>query len=182
MPRRGLTATEIEEARLVFGTGLNYHRAGVVENVEFPNVIARVGGSPRPNAVTLGNTSYFPETLRTSPEVIANGDLRAMAWLIHELTHQWQYQRMGWLYLARSVWVQVTQREKAYQYEIEADRPLFRYNMEQQGDIARDYYCALKTGWNCNRSARRDPAEWELLIQQFRPRPGAAPLDDSPSP
>ena len=168
MPRRPLTTTEIAEARLVFGAGLNFRRVGIVENTEFPNLIARLGGSPRPNAVTLGNTSYFTEMLQTSAEVIANGDLRAMAWLIHELAHQWQYQRMGWLYLARSVWVQVREGQNGYRYEIEAGRPLSGYNLEQQGDIARDYYCALKTGWNCVRTASRDPAEWESLIQEFR--------------
>ena len=178
MPRRHLTATEIAEARLVFGAGLNYRRAGVVENTKFPNLIARLGGAPRPNAVTLGNTSYFPETLRTSAEVIANGDLRAMAWLIHELVHQWQYQHTGWQYLARSSWVQVREGQRGYRYEIEAGRRLADYNMEQQGDIARDYYCALKTGWNCMRAARRDPDEWELLIRELRLPRGASLSED----
>ncbi len=168
MPRRRLSPSETAEARLVFGDGLNYGRVTVVENTEFPNRIAAIGGGARPNAVTLGNASYFPETLRTSAEDIAEGNLRDIAWLIHELTHQWQFQRMGWVYLARTVWVQVKLGRAGYVYEIEADKPLARYNLEQQGDIARDYYCALKTGWNCMRSLERNAAEWEALVGEFR--------------
>jgi type VI secretion system secreted protein VgrG len=168
MARRRLSTNEMAEARLVFGDGLNYRRVYIVENTEFPNRVAALGGSPRPNAVTLGNTSYFPETLRTGAEDIAIGDLRAMAWLIHELTHQWQFQRMGWLYLARTVWVQVTKGQAGYRYEIEAGRALADYNLEQQGDIARDYYCALKTGFNCTRSQQRSAEDWLPLVGSFR--------------
>ena len=171
--RRRLTANEIAEARLVFGPGLNYYRASVIENTEFPNHVARLGGAPRPNAVTLGNTCYFPETLRTAPEVIGNGDLRSMAWLIHELTHIWQFQRFGWIYLARTLSVQLRSGRDGYRYTLEDGRRLADYNLEQQGDIARDYYCALKTGWNCTRTAHRNPAEWELLVAEFRQATGA---------
>jgi hypothetical protein len=168
MASRRLTPNEIAEARLVFGDGLDYHRTRVVENTNFPNMIARIGRSPVPNAVSLGNTCYFPETLRTTLETIANGDLRSMAWLIHELTHIWQYQHMGWVYLARSVWVQVREGRQGYHYELVPARSLAEYNLEQQGDIARDYYCALKSGRNCMRSIQRDPAEWEALVTEFR--------------
>ncbi|MGH2523942.1 MAG: hypothetical protein ACRDH2_15660, partial [Anaerolineales bacterium] len=60
MPRRLLTPCEIAETHLVFGDGLNYSRVHVYENTQFPNLIARIGRSPLPNAVTLGNTSFFP--------------------------------------------------------------------------------------------------------------------------
>jgi type VI secretion system secreted protein VgrG len=166
--RRRLTAHEIAEARLVFGHSLEYQRAIVVERTEFPNLVARLGRSPTPNAVALGNTCYFPETLRTGPEFVGNGDLRAMAWLIHELAHVWQYQRMGWSYLARTLWVHAREGQRGYRYRIEPGRRLADYNLEQQGDIARDYYCALKSGWNCTRSVNRNPADWEPLVADFR--------------
>jgi len=168
MPRRQLSPTETAEARLVFGAGLKYGRISIVENTEFPNIVAAIGRAPKPNAVSLGGTIYFPETLLTSAQDIAQGNLRAMAWLMHELAHQWQYQRMGWVYLARSGWVQVTQGRTGYVYEIVPGRKLADYNLEQQGDIARDYYCALKTGWNCTHTAQREPAAWEALVEEFR--------------
>jgi len=171
--RRRLTAHEIAEARLVFGSGLNYYRAFVVENTELPNVIARFGRAPRPNAVALGDTCYFPETLRTTPDVIGRGELRSMAWLIHELTHIWQYQHFGWVYLTRALSVQLRSGREGYRYSLAPGRRLSDYNMEQQGDIARDYYCALKTGWNCTRTVNRNPADWAALVAEFQQPAGA---------
>lgn len=160
MPRRMLSASEHAEAELVFGAGFDYTRVWVVENTPLPNWIADIGRSPKPNAVTLGNVSYFPETLQNSAEAIASGSLRTTAWLIHELTHQWQFQHLGWAYLARAVWVQLRQGPDSYKYKLEASRRLADFNMEQQGDIARDYYMALKR--------REDVSAWEPLVAEFR--------------
>jgi hypothetical protein len=172
MPRRRLTAFEIAEARQVFGEGLDYARALVFENTPLPNIIAYLGRSPRPNAVTLGSTSYFPVTLQTAPEAVAR-DISNMAWLIHELTHQWQFQRLGWSYLTRALSVQLRLGADSYNYQKKhpsreealreakaLGRRLMDFNMEQQGDLARHYYEALKQG--------RDPAPWEPFVAEFR--------------
>jgi hypothetical protein len=156
MPRRLLSAIERAEAEVVFGAGLDYTRVFVVENTPLPNWIADIGRSAKPNAITLGNVSYFPETLQTSAEIITGGNLRGITWLIHELTHQWQYQHMGWRYLAAAVSVQLREGAQAYNYQREhpsredalraaraAGRRLAGFNMEQQGDIARDYFQAF---------------------------------------
>src|SRR3989337_190072 len=103
MPRRLLSAVERAEAGVVFGASLDYTRVFVVENTPLPNWIADIGRSPKPNAITLGHVPHFTETLQTSGEIIAGGNLRGITWLIHELTHQWQYQRLGWRYLASAV-------------------------------------------------------------------------------
>jgi type VI secretion system secreted protein VgrG len=168
MPRRPLSPVEIAEARRVFGEGLDYSRAIIAENTPFPNWVARAGGAPRPNAVTLGNVSYFPERLKTSARDIAGGNLRGMGWLIHELAHQWQYQHMGWGYLTRALWVHLRQGQNGYRYLIRPGDLLPDFNLEQQGDIARDYYCALKLGLNCAHTARLDPARLEAIIEGFR--------------
>lgn len=179
MPRRPLTTDEIAEARLVFGNGLDYSRARVFENTRWPNLIADVGaalhGSRRQsdNAVTLGNTCYFPVILRTSAEVIASGELTHVTWLLHELTHQWQFQRMGWGYLLRALRVQLREGQQGYAYKgkhpspeaalraaLTAGRRLRDFNLEQQGDLARDYYLALKQ--------RRDASTWEPFVAEFR--------------
>lgn len=173
MPKRYLTAFEKAEARLVFGDGLDYTRAWVWDNTPLPNWVADVGAAIRfqrrtwDNAVTLGDTSYFPMTLQ------AESDPGHMPWLIHELTHQWQFQRAGWRYLLEALGVQVRSGPKGYDYsdnksskeaaltEAKASgKRLADFNREQQGDIARDYYSALKQG--------RAVTAWEPFIAEFR--------------
>jgi tetratricopeptide (TPR) repeat protein len=170
--RRGLTASEIAEARLVFDDGLDYSRVFIVENTPLPNWLADIGRSPKPNAFTLGNVCYFPVRLGTAAEVIKRGEIAPMAWLIHELTHQWQYQQMGWRYLVEALGAQLRSGVQAYDYQRDyssreaalkashaAGRRLADFNLEQQGDLARDYYYALKTG--------RDASAWEPFVAEF---------------
>jgi type VI secretion system secreted protein VgrG len=173
MPKRSLSTFELAEARLVFADGLDYTRVGVWDEMPLPNWIADVGAALRSqrrtanNAVTLGNTSYFPVALH------ADTDAGEMAWLIHELTHQWQFQRVGWRYLWEAVNVQVRAGPKGYDYTNNqsskeaalteakvSGKRLADFNREQQGDIARDYYSALKQG--------RDPRPWEPFVSEFR--------------
>lgn len=182
MPRRLLTDVEHAEAQLVFGAGLDYTRARIWEDTRWPNWIADVGAVRHRyrrtwnNAVTLGDTSYFPITLRTTPEVIASGELADIGWLMHELTHQWQFQRMGWRYLWQALRVQMRDGLRSYNYQahhptkadalraIQAARlTLMDFNMEQQGDLARDYYLALKQG--------RDVRAWEAFVAEFQASP-----------
>jgi len=180
MPSRPLTASEIAEARLVFAGSLDYTHAFVSENTRWPDWVDTMGASLQKrvrqtddhNAITVGQTSYFPVTLGTSAEAIAAGNLRDMAWLMHELTHQWQYRRIGWSYLASALSVQLRLGRLAYNYQgayptTEAalvaahseGRRLAQFNLEQQGDLARDYYYRLKTGLSC--------AAWEPFIQEL---------------
>ena len=179
MPRRPLTPAEIAEARLVFGTGLDYRRAYVAENAAWPDWIDGLGArlqnrmrhKEEHNAVTLGATSYFPVTLNTA-DAVTSKYLRDMAWLVHELTHQWQFQRWGWRYLSAAVQVQLRDGRRAYDYRREhpsleaalqaartAGHKLTTFNPEQQGDIARDYYVRYKQA--------QDYAAWEPFIAEF---------------
>jgi hypothetical protein len=181
MPSRPLTASETTEARLVFAGTLDYTHAFVSENAHWPDWVDTMGASLQKrirepddhNAVTVGQTSFFPVTLATSAELIAAGNLRDMAWLMHELTHQWQFRRMGWTYLGLALSVQLRLGRLAYNYQgiypsTEAallaahaeGRRLADFNLEQQGDLARDYYYRLKGGLSC--------AAWEPFVQELR--------------
>lgn len=170
---------------MVFGDGLNYSHVTIHERTRFPDWIADVGAALRGrrrrqhNAVTLGNTSYFPVTLKTSAAALTAGDLTDLAWLIHELAHQWQFQRTGWIYLWRALKVQLREGPQAYIYKgahptaeaalrsaRAAQRCLADFNPEQQGDLARDYYLALKQG--------RDASPWEPFVEEFRAPPTAS--------
>jgi hypothetical protein len=181
MPSRPLTTSEIAEVRLVFAASLDYTHAFVSENASWPDFVdamgARLQKRVRPpddhNAITVGQTSYFPVILDTKAETLAAGNLRDMAWLMHELTHQWQYRRLGWSYLASALAVQLRLGRMAYNYQgtypsteaallaaHSAGQRLAQFNLEQQGDLARDYYYRLKAGLNCS--------AWEPFIQEMR--------------
>jgi hypothetical protein len=181
MLRRSLTADEIAEARLVFGPGLNYTRAFVAENARWPDLVDKLGAKLQKrmrskdehNAITLGNTSFFPVALKTQAGIVAGGNLRDMAWLIHELTHQWQFQRWGWRYLSSALSVQLREGRRSYDYRRDhpsheaalqaaraAGRRLASFNPEQQGDLARDFYFRCKLNQDCT--------AWDPFIEEFR--------------
>jgi hypothetical protein len=77
-----------------------------------------------------------------------------LPWLIHELTHVWQYQHMGWKYFFQAISAQVRIGSKAYRYGGEQALQQIHlqgfllpdFNLEQQGEIARDYYRTLVSG------------------------------------
>jgi hypothetical protein len=171
MKGRQLSPTEIQEARLVFAGALDYTRVRVLEGVAWTDALLRLsrpapGTSPSiHNAVTLGWKCHFPVRLQTSVADLAAGNLRDMAWLVHELTHAWQYQHTGWQYLWKAVGVQVRLGAAVYAYGGEkglraSTGGLSSFNLEQQADIARDYYWRLRSG--------QDFAAWERMIQELR--------------
>lgn len=157
---RKLTQLEIDEARIVFDSSLDYAHIKLHEDARWPDWLAslsaRISGAPPPthNAVTLGNRLYFPVQLRTRPDTDSGFSLSDMAWLVHELTHAWQYQNQGWSYLWQAIQAQIRLGHDAYDYGweqglIEAQSrgdSLYDFNPEQQGDIARHYYYRHKQG------------------------------------
>jgi F0F1-type ATP synthase assembly protein I len=132
-----LTPEEEAEARPVFGDSLNYKDVRKGESA-----LMTVGpGSP---ARTPFNTIYFP------PGAIKQAsDLSYMAWLIHEMTHCWQTQH-GISVVTKLFWA--LHGKKTYDYGKEeglrkaatAGKHFTEFNTEQQADIARNYYIALK--------------------------------------
>lgn len=152
---RNLFAWEIVEARRVFGDGLDYDRLRLHEFVAWPNTINRLGhkirGMPPPtrdNALTLGNHCFFPIELLRQPVTPDHPEFYKMTWLIHELTHCWQYQVMGWNYLLRAVWSHQRQKDSVYDFggpeTLDQMRQqgwqIYDFNLEQQGEITRTYY------------------------------------------
>ena len=173
--RRSLTALEAAEAHRVFGSGLAYDRVHVVEGARWTNGLARLGallqGEPPlqgDNGVGLGNRLYFPPALRTEAADLAAGRFEDMAWLIHELTHCWQFQRFGSRYIFEALHSQLVLGRRVYDFggneglkEAEKNgRHLADFNREQQGDIARGYYVRLRR--------ELDVSAWEPFICDFR--------------
>ena len=176
MPIRALRAEELAEVEKVFSTGLDVTRVRLQENVSLPDLVGRIGarlrGAPPPehNAITLGNTSYFPVLLTTNDPANTLW-LRDMGWLMHELTHQWQYQHDGIVYLYQAMFKSPTyqyapsgeSQDDALKGFSKAGRVFRDFNREQQGDIVRDYYFFLKQN--------RDVSAWDFYLKDLHELP-----------
>ncbi len=175
MAERSLSVVEIGEAGVVFGAGLDFTRVRVSEDAAWPDSLdrfaARLQGAPLPtghNAITLGHHSFFPVALRTAAANIQSGFFDDMGWLIHELTHVWQFEHRGIGYLFEAINVQIRLGRAAYDYGGAAGLHFARvaspsithFNVEQQGDIARDYYLRKSQGL--------DISDWEFFVEQLR--------------
>ena len=174
MSIRALNAVELAEVKSVFQNGLDLMRVRINEGSDFPNMIGRIGAffrglkPPEANAITLGNTSYFPVTL-TTPNPDDPLWLRDMGWLMHELTHQWQSQHVGIGYLLQAmlsptyVYTPPGQSSNdALKSFSQAGKHFADFNREQEGNIVRDYYFNLKqsqdvSGWNTFLAEVRTP-------------------------
>jgi hypothetical protein len=119
----------------------------IVENSPVAHRIARLSGQVhleqnRPLGMTIFHTIHFTQAL--------DPDYADMPWLIHELTHVWQYLQRGPRYLTDALRAQAQLGEEAYDIEqgLTEGWPWSKFNAEQQADIARDYYRALVSGQN----------------------------------
>jgi hypothetical protein len=172
--RRRLTPIERKEADIIFGESLDYDEIWIYEDTSLPNWIGRIGSiiskeePPSNNAITLGNKLYFPTILKTEFSDTTNLHLTDMGWLIHELTHAWQYQHIGIRYLFDAIRVQITLGSGAYDYgskkgledALQEGKGFLNFNPEQQGDITREYYFRSKK--------RQDISVWEPFIQEIQ--------------
>jgi hypothetical protein len=173
---RGLYAWEIEEFSPVFGSSLNYEKVRIHEGSTWPDAIDRLGrrlkgmdppGEDSHNAVTLGNHCYFPVALPKSLPSAGDQQSYKLDWLVHELTHAWQYQQMGWRYLYKALRAQF--RDKAQAYDFGGEKgllksrskqiPFKKFNPEQQGNITQAYYVRLRAG--------NDTSAWDPFIDEI---------------
>lgn len=173
--KRSLHPWELEAAMLVFGEGLDTARVHIHECASWTDALDRIGrklkGMPAAethNAVTLGNHCYFPIRLPDHPTGPQDPEHYLAAWLVHELTHCWQYQQMGWIYLYHALRAQVRGGASAYDFGHEEGLKkrsrdggdIHSFNLEQQGDIARSYYT--------RRLRDQDTSAWEPYIQEIQ--------------
>ena len=173
MSRRGLTPGEVGEGRRVFGDSIDWERVRVVEETGWPlalaRAVARLQRLPPPahNAVTLGHRVFFSRRLHTDKTEAAALRRSDLAWLIHELAHVWQFKRLGIGALWDMVRPHLRQGVDPYDYggaeglsTDGAPKSLSTFTLEQQAEIARDYYYRLDSG--------EDTRRWEPLIQPLR--------------
>lgn len=158
MPTRTLTPREISEARLVFHDQLDFGPIRIRETASWTNVVSRVHAwlqhttPPTDVAITIGNHIFLPRRVQTAT---AGGlfSLSDMGWLMHELTHVWQYQHIGMHYALTALILQLRYGVDAYAYGGEVGlkqakrmgKSLQDFNLEQQADIVRHYYLRLRS-------------------------------------
>jgi len=154
---RRLHAWEMRAARTVFAEAIDYRRVRVHEGAVWANMFddwarrLRAMG-PRPvqqhNAIALGFHCFFPVNLPHPPEQSSEMSYISVAWLLHELVHVWQFQRMGWRYLLLALAAHL--REGANVYDFGGEAGLLRcrrqgwklqsFNLEQQAAIVQSAY------------------------------------------
>lgn len=152
------------------------------EEVAWSNWVGRIGSwlsrteAPKNNAVALGNKLYFPKRLLTDDPADPAVSLNGMAWLVHELTHVWQYQHFWLTYLIQVMWAHIRNGSETYDYGFEQGlrkalargERLDNFNREQQGEIARHYYYRLKQG--------QDVSAWLPFASEFQTRTSSTSL------
>jgi hypothetical protein len=174
--QRSLYAWEIQEARRIFGSRLRYDQVRIHEYTTWPNIPYRINLRLRHqpddkealNAITLGNHLYFPIRLLEEPVPPEHPDFYKLPWLIHEMTHAWQFQHLGWGYLFSALKSQIRLGAKAYNFggvdglraSYNLGQRLTDFNLEQQADIVRSYYTRL--------AQNIEVSEWLPFIQEIQ--------------
>jgi len=97
-----------------------------------------------------------------------------IGWLIYNLAHVWHFQHMGWRYLTPLLSETLRPNQRAYdfvggfsstnealfQYREKRGYKLSNFSLQQQANIARAYYEALKRG--------SDVSAYQPFIEEFR--------------
>ena len=159
--KRPLYEWEKTEAQLVFGDSLNFERVRINEGVRWPDTFNIIGrrlkkmpppGPKDHNAITLGFSCNFPINLPETNPSPGNPDEFFVNWLIHELTHCWQHQHTGPIYIVRALSAQFRLKDEAYKFGGEpnlinvrtAGGNIYSFNPEAQAVIAQTYYLRLR--------------------------------------
>lgn len=159
---RGLTAGEIEMARLVYGDAVDYSKVKVHNHGYW----MFFGLQNKDTAVTPNGEMYFPKGIYR--EDYSAGEISYQQFFIHEMAHVWQYQ-LGY----NVKWVRAPRPNMTYDYELDETRKLHDYNMEAQGNIFADYFLAVFRGSSYmlnNRRYRSDPgidSKLESVLSEF---------------
>lgn len=159
---RGLHDWEIRVARTVFADSIEYWRVRIHEGSVWANVaddwarrLRGIGSRPKDqhNAIALGFHCFFPVRLAHPLEQPGEMPHTSMAWLLHELTHVWQFQIIGWHYLLLALVAHLREGAQVYEFGGEVGlrqcrrqgRKLQSFNLEQQAAIVQSAY-HLATG------------------------------------
>jgi type VI secretion system secreted protein VgrG len=121
---RSLNETELQLAEKIFASSVDFEEVRINEGG--PLTWVYIG-------VTTGYTISFP---RGEYDFNAPKD---QALLMHELTHVWQYERIGISYMFRALWEEITQPD-AYVVHYDPAMAFLDYDLEEQCEIVAEYF------------------------------------------
>jgi len=137
---RPLTAQEIGAATAVLGdNAIQYERVRLAQG----GILLYVFRLNKNRAFSTWHTINMPD-----------GREKDLPLLVHELTHTYQFERVGSVYIGQALWEQRKHGRAAYHYDGEeglrtaraAGKRYRDYNREQQGQITQDYCARLQAG------------------------------------
>lgn len=146
---RALTSGEIGLAHGVFGDCIDYARVRLRRWKWFPFQPPSVAMAP------LGHIHFHPHSTLYCDDFSA-ADLGRQGLFIHEMTHVWQVQTKGLLYV-----LLMRHPFSRYRYTLRPGRPLSRYGIEQQAEIVRHAFLLRK---GASVPGASDRAEYERLV------------------
>ena len=123
MESRTLTEGETALCRSIFGDAIDYSRVRLIKRKWWPL-------QPRNTVMTpCGNLHFDPKGSAWSDD-FSKESIGRQGLFIHEMTHVWQTQRKGRLYLPL-----MRHPFCRYDYAVRTGWPLERYGLEQQAEI-----------------------------------------------
>ncbi|MES2137793.1 MAG: vgr related protein [Pseudomonadota bacterium] len=130
MRSRSLTSGEIALLRSVFGDAIDYARVRLFEGKWWPF-------QPRGTAMAPTGGIWFHPDGGGWADDFSNEPPQRQGFFVHEMTHVWQAQKGGKLYLPL-----MRHPFCRYDYVIEPGKPFRRYGIEQQAEIVTHRFLA----------------------------------------
>jgi hypothetical protein len=121
---RDLNEEEQKIANSIFDDQLNYEKIRINQGGPLTWIYP---------AVTIGYVISFPN------ESYDFNNTRDQALLLHELTHVWQYENIGWIYALRSLYEEISQKD-AYVVHYNETKDFLDYDLEEQAEIVAEYF------------------------------------------
>ncbi len=129
---RQLTKGEIDLAQSIFGNSIDYSLVRLIKGKYWPF-------QPRNAAMAPNGNLYFHPEAGGWSEDFASESLNRQGFFIHEMTHVWQAQKQGRLFLPL-----MRHPFCRYRYRIKPGKPFAHYGVEQQAEIVRHVFLAQR--------------------------------------
>ena len=129
--RRGLSDGEKQLACSIFGSSIQLEQVQIVAH---RLVLKNYAVSPN------GHIYFNPYNWC---EDFSKQSLGQQSWLIHELTHVWQFQQ-GMRVLLGALF------NRKYSYVLKEGKVFFKYGIEQQAQMVQDYFVKRAKGQECS--------------------------------
>ena len=152
---RPLTLGEVALARTTFGAAIDYSRVMIVRRKWWPFQPRGIVMAP------TGNIHFHPDCFNYRDD-FATAPLSLQGLFIHEMTHVWQAQRHGRLYLPL-----MRHPFCRYAYTVKDDRRFDCYGLEQQAELVRHHFLATR-GFAVASRGKLPPLPFEATVTDLQ--------------